>query len=128
MRVDSIDPCGGWMSETRIGASSGLTGGGPQRNRSAPAARGILAVLLLVILGAGACALLQGWVSTSAAADGPGPIKYITYRKFDVSLSHAGEPLDIEVVIGCGAEQRQGLAEGKVIRMIAAPYIYGVRT
>ena len=45
-----------------------------------------------------------------------------------VELSHGGEPLNIEVIIGCGSEERQILGEGRSVRAVWAPYIYGVRT
>ncbi|WP_093758673.1 hypothetical protein [Tardiphaga sp. OK245] len=44
-----------------------------------------------------------------------------------VELSHAGQPLTIDVVIGCGSEVRQIIGEARSARSIWAPYIFGIR-
>jgi transcriptional regulator of aromatic amino acid metabolism len=45
-----------------------------------------------------------------------------------VELFHAGHPLTIDVVIGCGSEVRQILGEARSARSIWAPYILGAHT
>ena len=55
-------------------------------------------------------------------------IKFGWFYRMIVELSHGGEPLNIEVIIGCGSQVRQILGEGRSARAIWAPYIYGVRT
>jgi hypothetical protein len=55
-------------------------------------------------------------------------IKFGWFYRMVVELSHGGEPLNIEVIIGCGSQERQILGEGRSVRAIWAPYIYGVRT
>ncbi|WP_354067307.1 hypothetical protein [Bradyrhizobium sp. OAE829] len=55
-------------------------------------------------------------------------IKLGWFYRMVVELSHGGEPLNIEVIIGCGSQERQILGEGRSVRAIWAPYIFGVRT
>ena len=55
-------------------------------------------------------------------------IKFGWFYRMVVELSHGGEPLNIEVIIGCGSQVRQIPGEGRSARAIWAPYIYGVRT
>jgi hypothetical protein len=55
-------------------------------------------------------------------------IKFGWFYRMVVDLSYGDEPLNIEVIIGCGSQERQILGEGRSVRAIWAPYIYGVRT
>ena len=67
--------------------------------------------------------LLIGAMSASHS----GPIQYNWFYRFVVDLVHGDEPISIDVVIACGSESRQILGEGRSVRAIRAPYIYGVR-
>jgi hypothetical protein len=58
------------------------------------------------------------------AAEG---VKFGWFYRMVVELSYGGEPLNIEVIIGCGSQERQILGEGRSVRALWAPYIYGVR-
>jgi hypothetical protein len=60
------------------------------------------------------------------AADAP-PYKYSWFYRFVVELVEEGEPLTIEVIIGCGTQERHILGEGRSARAVWGPYIYGVR-
>lgn len=53
--------------------------------------------------------------------------KFGSFYRMSVELSHGDEPLNIEVIIGCGSEVRQILGEGRSARGLWAPYIFGVR-
>lgn len=53
--------------------------------------------------------------------------KFGSFYRMSVELSHGNEPLNIEVIIGCGSEVRQILGEGRSARGLWAPYIFGVR-
>ncbi|MBR1280558.1 hypothetical protein JQ597_00740 [Bradyrhizobium sp. AUGA SZCCT0177] len=55
-------------------------------------------------------------------------IKFGWFYRMVVELSHGGEPLNMEVIIGCGSQVRQIPGEGRSARAIWAPYIFGVRT
>jgi hypothetical protein len=54
-------------------------------------------------------------------------IKFGWFYRMVVELSYGGKPLNIEVIIGCGSQERHILGEGRSVRAIWAPYIYGVR-
>ena len=58
------------------------------------------------------------------AAEG---VRFGWFYRMVVELSYGGEPLNIEVIIGCGSQERQILGEGRSVRALWAPYIYGVR-
>jgi hypothetical protein len=74
-------------------------------------------LVLLAFLGLTGC--------KSDASDG---YKFGWFFRMVVELSYGGEPLNIDVVIGCGTQARQILGEGRSARAIWAPYIFGVRT
>jgi len=76
--------------------------------------RAVLAVVTLVF-------------ATALASCQPDGIKFGWFYRMVVELSYDGEPLNIEVIIGCGSEERQILGEGRSVRAVWAPYIYGVR-
>ncbi|MET3845357.1 hypothetical protein [Bradyrhizobium sp. OAE829] len=80
--------------------------------------RTMLAIVTLVL----ATALASCQPATSEG------IKFSWFYRFNVELSHGDEPINIEIIIACGAEARQIPGEGRSSRAIWAPYIYGVRT
>lgn len=55
-------------------------------------------------------------------------LKFGWFYRFIVELSYNDEPLNIEVIVACGSQARHILGEGRSVRAIRAPYIYGVRT
>jgi hypothetical protein len=77
----------------------------------------ILAALLLLF-----SAVLAG-----CRLDAAESVKFGWFYRMVVELTYGGEPLNIEVIIGCGSQERQILGEGRSVRAIWAPYIYGVR-
>ncbi len=54
-------------------------------------------------------------------------VRFGWFYRMVVELTYGGEPLNIEVIIGCGSQERQILGEGRSVRALWAPYIYGVR-
>src|SRR4051812_29637890 len=54
-------------------------------------------------------------------------VRFGWFYRMVVELSYGGEPLNIEVIIGCGSQERHILGEGRSVRALWAPYIYGVR-
>jgi hypothetical protein len=54
-------------------------------------------------------------------------VKFGWFYRMVVELIYGGEPLNIDVIIGCGSQERQILGEGRSVRALWAPYIYGVR-
>lgn len=82
------------------------------------------AVCTLVIAALTSIAL----ATTGCEPTGRDTVKFGWFYRMVVELSHAGQPLTIDVVIGCGSEVRQILGEARSARSIWAPYIFGVRT
>jgi hypothetical protein len=66
-------------------------------------------------------------VLASCRLDASEGIRFGWFYRMVVELSYGGEPLNIEVIIGCGSQERHILGEGRSVRAIWAPYIYGVR-
>jgi hypothetical protein len=56
------------------------------------------------------------------------PYPYGWFYRFVVELIDEGQPLTIDVVIGCGTQVRHIPGEGRSARAVWGPYIYGVRT
>jgi hypothetical protein len=52
---------------------------------------------------------------------------YRWFYRFVVELTQVGQPITIDVVIACASQERQILGEGRSVRAVWAPYIYGVR-
>jgi hypothetical protein len=66
--------------------------------------------------------------ATTAGSGESAPYPYHWFYRFVVELIEGGEPLTIDVVIGCGTQVRHIPGEGRSARAVWGPYIYGVRT
>ncbi|MCZ0733022.1 hypothetical protein [Phreatobacter sp. AB_2022a] len=93
---------------------------------------------LAVLLGAGM--LAGAYVVTAVMPAGalleqltPDFIKYRWQLKFgwfyrvNVQLIYENEPLDIEIIVACASQARQIFGEGRSVRAVYAPYMFGVR-
>lgn len=87
----------------------------------APTCSAAARILLIVVLAGLAL------VTTGCEPTGRDTVKFGWFYRMVVELSHAGQPLTIDVVIGCGSEVRQILGEARSARSIWAPYIFGIR-
>lgn len=71
--------------------------------------------------------LLGDLVASPAQAQRGGFPNYGWFYRFVVELTYDNEPVDIEVIVSCASQERQILGEGRSVRAVWAPYIFGVR-